>query len=55
MGRFIGLLGIVAILGGAWLFSTDRKAIRLKTVAWGVGLQLAFAFLVLRFEGGRWL
>jgi CNT family concentrative nucleoside transporter len=37
----------------AYLFSTDRKAIRLKTVAWGLGLQLTFAYFVLRFETGR--
>jgi CNT family concentrative nucleoside transporter len=53
MGRFAGLLGMAVILGGAYLFSTDRKAIRLKTVIWGVGLQVTFAFLVLRFEYGR--
>jgi concentrative nucleoside transporter, CNT family len=53
MGRFAGLLGMAVILGGAYLFSTDRKAIRLKTIAWGVGLQVTFAFFVLRFEYGR--
>ena len=33
--------------------STDRKAIRWRTVAWGLGLQLVFAFLVLRFSFGQ--
>jgi CNT family concentrative nucleoside transporter len=37
----------------AWLFSTNRRAIRLRTVAWGVGLQLLFAFIVLRWSFGR--
>ncbi len=37
----------------AWLFSTNRRAIRLRTVAWGVGLQLLFAFAVLRWSFGR--
>jgi CNT family concentrative nucleoside transporter len=55
MGRLAGLLGMAAILALAWLFSTDRKAIRLKTVAWGLGLQFAFAVFVLRFEPGRLL
>ena len=32
MGRFAGLLGILTFLGLAYLFSTNRKAIRLKTV-----------------------
>ena len=37
----------------AYLFSTNRRAIRYKTVAWGLGLQIAFAFLVMRWEYGR--
>jgi len=41
------------MVGLAYLFSTDRKSIRPKTVAWGLGLQLTFAFFVLRFEVGR--
>ena len=53
MGRYTGVLGLATMLGLAYLFSTDRKAIRLKTVAWGLGLQLSFAIFVLRFEIGR--
>ncbi len=53
MGRFVGLLGIATILGLAYIFSTDRKAIRLKTVAWGLGLQLALGLFVLRVPSGR--
>ncbi len=53
MGRFTGLLGLATMLGLAYLFSTNRKAIKLKTVLWGLGLQLAFAFFVLRFAIGR--
>jgi concentrative nucleoside transporter, CNT family len=37
----------------AYIFSTNRRAIRLKTVAWGLGLQFAFAVLVLRVDAGR--
>jgi concentrative nucleoside transporter, CNT family len=48
-----GLLGMATILGLAYLFSTNRRAIRLKTVAWGLGLQIVFAFLVLDTEIGR--
>src|ERR1700688_3147430 len=53
MGRFAGILGLATMLGLAYIFSTDRKAIRLKTVLWGFGLQLCFAIFVLRFEAGR--
>lgn len=53
MERLSGLLGIAAILALAYLFSTDRKAIQLKTVAWGIGLQFAFALIVLRTSAGQ--
>jgi len=53
LSRFTGILGILAILAAAWLFSTDRRRIRWRTVAWGIGLQFCFAFLVLRFSIGQ--
>ncbi len=53
MYRYTGVLGILAILLTAYVFSTDRKRIRWRTVAWGLGLQLTFAFMVLRFDYGR--
>ena len=53
MARFTGLLGIVAILSACWLFSSNRKAIRPRVVIWGVGLQFAFALLVLKTDFGK--
>ncbi|MGC2249009.1 MAG: nucleoside transporter C-terminal domain-containing protein [Terriglobales bacterium] len=53
MGRFTGILGLITMLGLAYIFSTNRKAIRLKTVAWGLGLQFAFAVFVLKIALGR--
>ena len=53
MGRFTGLLGLIVILLLAYLLSTDRKAIRWRTAAWGLGLQWIFALLVLRFDAGE--
>ncbi len=53
MARFTGLLGILAVLAAAWLGSTDRRHIRWRTIAWGLGLQITFAFLVLRFHFGE--
>ena len=53
MHRFTGLLGMATMIGLAYAFSTNRRAIRYKTVAWGLGLQIAFAFLVMRWEFGR--
>src|SRR5438270_13717386 len=53
MGRFTGILGLVIMLLLAFVFSTNRRAIRLKTVAWGLGLQIAFAIFVLKADFGR--
>jgi len=53
LDRFTGILGILAVLLAAWLGSTNRKRIRWRTVAWGLGLQVCFAFLVLRFDYGQ--
>jgi CNT family concentrative nucleoside transporter len=51
--RFAGLLGIIVLLSLAYLFSTNRRAIRPKTVLWGLGLQFAFALLVIKADWGQ--
>jgi CNT family concentrative nucleoside transporter len=43
------------MLALAYAFSTNRRAIRVKTVVWGLGLQLALALFVLRVKSGAWL
>src|ERR1022692_3036289 len=48
MGRFTGLLGLIVILGFAWLMSNHKRDIKLRVVAWGLGLQFAFAVIVLK-------
>jgi CNT family concentrative nucleoside transporter len=53
MGRYTGILGLLTMLGLAYTFSTNRRAIRVKTVAWGLGLQITFAIFVLRVDIGR--
>ena len=46
--RFTGLIGILALLGIAYLLSNNRKAIKPRTVLWGLGLQLLFAIIILK-------
>jgi CNT family concentrative nucleoside transporter len=53
LARFTGLLGLITFLLLAYAFSTDRKAIRWKTVAWGLGLQILFAVLVIKWTYGQ--
>jgi CNT family concentrative nucleoside transporter len=53
MERFIGLAGVVAILGIAFALSTDRRAIKPRIVLWGLGMQLALAFFILKVPLGK--
>jgi CNT family concentrative nucleoside transporter len=55
MGRFTGFLGLLTMMGLAFAFSTNRRAIRVKTVAWGLGLQFVLGIFVLRVGAGEWL
>jgi concentrative nucleoside transporter, CNT family len=52
MQRFTGLLGIAAVLFACWFFSSARHAIRMRTVLWGMALQLALAVFVLKTAVG---
>jgi CNT family concentrative nucleoside transporter len=51
--RLSGLLGVALILGVGYAMSRNRRAINWRTVAWGLGLQLAFAVFVLRVPFGQ--
>jgi CNT family concentrative nucleoside transporter len=57
--RLTGVLGLVVIIGIGVALSTNRKRINWRVVAWGLGLQVAFAIFVLRVPAGqalfRWL
>ncbi|SFU74005.1 concentrative nucleoside transporter, CNT family [Clostridium sp. DSM 8431] len=53
MDRFIGILGIIAILGISFLLSENKKKINWRLVGIGLGLQLVFALLVLKVPAGR--
>jgi len=46
--RLYALIGLVIIIGIAWVLSNNKKNINFKTFAWGLGLQFAFAILVLK-------
>jgi len=48
MQRFQGLIGIVLILGMAYLFSNNKKRINLRLVVSGIFLQLLIAVLVFK-------
>lgn len=51
--RIISFFGMFALLGIAWLFSKNKKAINYKTVLMGTLIQLTFAVIVLKVPLGR--
>jgi CNT family concentrative nucleoside transporter len=51
--RLQPLTGLIVILTIAYAFSTNRRAIDRRTVAWGLSLQIVFALVVLKTSGGR--
>ena len=52
MERYIGILGLVVILGIAYAASLDRKAIKPRIIVWGLVLQFTFALFVMKIPVG---
>src|SRR5256885_13018704 len=46
--KFTSLLGMFFLLFCAWLCSSNRKLFPWRTVLWGLGLQFAFAVIILK-------
>jgi len=53
MERFTGVIGILILLGLAFLWSNNRKAINYRVVFTGLGLQLALAVFILKVPLGQ--
>ena len=53
MERLISFLGLIAMLGLAWLLSSDRRNMNIRLILSGVGLQLVLALLLLKTEAGK--
>lgn len=53
MARFTGIIGIIILLGLAYLWSNNRKAINYRVVFTGLGLQLALALFILKVPLGQ--
>lgn len=54
MERFQGLIGIVLILGIAYIFSNNRKRIDYRLVLSGIALQVTIGVLVLKVRPVTW-
>jgi concentrative nucleoside transporter, CNT family len=53
MGRFSGVIGIIVILGLAFLWSNNRKKINYRLVITGLLLQVALAVFILKVPVGQ--
>lgn len=53
--RLISLVGLLAMLGIAWLLSKHRDRVSWRLVGWGVALQLTFGVVVMKTEVGLWV
>ncbi len=53
MERYTSLLGLVVIVGLAWLMSSHKRQFPVRIVVCGVMLQFVFALLILRTDAGR--
>jgi CNT family concentrative nucleoside transporter len=53
MGRFTGVIGIIIILGLAFLWSNNRKAINYRLVITGLVLQVLLAIFILKVPIGQ--
>jgi concentrative nucleoside transporter, CNT family len=53
MGRFTGIIGIIIILGLAFLWSNNRKKINYRLVATGLILQISLAVFILKVSLGQ--
>lgn len=53
MPQLVSLLGLLVMIGLAWLCSVDRRRVPWGLVVKGTLLQLLFAFVILKTAGGR--
>ena len=53
MNKYIGIIGVFAILGTAYLLSNNKKNIDLRLIIWGLGLQLFFGIFILITPFGK--
>ena len=50
--KLIGIPGLFVFAAIAWAFCRDKKSINWRLVAWGIGLQITFAVLILKTGPG---
>jgi CNT family concentrative nucleoside transporter len=52
--RFIGILGLIVLMGIGLLFSTNRRKIPFRVIIWGVALQFLLVVIILGSRDLSW-
>ena len=53
MENYTGILGIIVLLGIAFLLSNNKTVINKNIIFWGLGLQISFAIIILKTSFGK--
>ena len=53
MENYTGILGIIVLLGVAFLLSNNKTLINKNIIFWGLGLQISFAIIILKTSFGK--
>ena len=53
MDNYTGILGIIILLGIAFLLSNNKTLINKNIIFWGLGLQISFAVIILKTSFGK--
>ena len=53
MENYTGILGIIVLLGIAFLLSNNKTLINKNIIFWGLGLQISFAIIILKTTFGK--
>ena len=53
MENYTGILGIIVLLGIAFLLSNNKTLINKNVIFWGLGLQISFAIIILKTSFGK--
>ena len=55
MEQFTGVIGVIVLLGIAYLLSNNRRMVDANIIIWGLGLQISFAFIILKTPLGEYI
>jgi len=53
MQQYIGILGILVLLGISYMLSNNKSLINKHIIFWGLGLQFSFAVIILKTSFGK--